>query len=101
MKEVLRYGEASNVYYRFGSFQHLEMEQADGVRTLAIRDPVGNLVPDTRVSETARPDWVFDPFEGQQPPATRSKTQHPLDKSFRVCAPSCRGAKAASIRPLI
>jgi serine/threonine protein kinase len=59
-----RYSRNSNVYYRFGAFQHLEIEQPDGSRTLAVQGPNGKLVPDNR--EQATPDWVTDPFAGHR-----------------------------------
>ncbi len=80
----LRYSATSNVYYRYGGFQHLEMENANGQRSLAIKDINGNLIPDERVSEKAMPDWVSDPFEGQRPRSKTSKAQNPLGISFRV-----------------
>lgn len=51
----------SCVFYRYGSFLPLEIENADGTRTLAVRDPDGNLVPDRRDS-TEKPEWVCDLF---------------------------------------
>jgi serine/threonine protein kinase len=59
----LRYSPSSNIYYRFGAFSPLEIEHANGSRTLAIRGPDGELVPDRR--EEAKPDWVTDPFAGR------------------------------------
>lgn len=50
----------SCVYYRYGAFSLLEMENPDGTHVSAIRDPEGNLVPDLR--ESAGPAWAADPF---------------------------------------
>src|SRR5215510_10795496 len=58
----LRYRFDSNVYYRFGAFRRLTLEGDDGASTLALRDPKGNLVPDLRTAEMARPDWAVNPF---------------------------------------
>ena len=58
----LRFRPDSCVYYRYGSFKHLEMENPDGTKTLAMRDPEGKLVPDVRESAIAGPDWAIDPF---------------------------------------
>jgi hypothetical protein len=60
-----RFRRTSNIYYRFGAFRHLEIEEANGRRTPAISSPTGELVPDSR--ESGKPDWVRDPFEGQRP----------------------------------
>ncbi|MGZ8845342.1 MAG: class III lanthionine synthetase LanKC N-terminal domain-containing protein [Pyrinomonadaceae bacterium] len=57
----LRFAQASNVYYRFGAFRQVSIEHPDGGRTLAIRKPSGELVPDER--DNPKPDWVRDPFE--------------------------------------
>lgn len=56
-----RYRPDSCVFYRYGSFTPLEIENPDGTRTLAMRDPDGKLVPDRRDS-TETPEWVADPF---------------------------------------
>jgi hypothetical protein len=81
----LRLRPGSCVYYRYGAFKHLEIENEDGTRTLAVRDPEGRLVPDERESWRAMPDWVSDPFLSLRPqekddPATES----PLKTTFRV-----------------
>lgn len=80
----LRFSDTSNVYYRFGAFKHLEIEHANGQRTLAMHDINGNLVPDIRTFEHAKPDWVSDPFEKERPRSSRRKAHSPLAKSFRV-----------------
>ncbi|HEV7860416.1 MAG TPA: protein kinase [Pyrinomonadaceae bacterium] len=80
------------LYYRYGSFSSLEKENADGTRTLAIRDPDGNLVADRRDAERAMPDWVTDPFPLKHPPRTKKVLETPLKKRFRAfCALSQRG----------
>ena len=80
----LRYSKTSNVYYRFGAFQHLETENADGQPTLAIRDAGGNLVPDVRVAENAKPDWVTSPFRNRPPRAAKRTDQSSRLRPFRV-----------------
>lgn len=80
----LRYGEASNIYYRFGAFRHFEVERPDGRRVLAMHDRDGNLTPDVRASESAKPDWVSDPFESQRPRAGKAKTWSTQPRPFHV-----------------
>src|ERR1051325_3596994 len=75
----LRYSPASNVYYRFGAFLPLEIEHADGKRTMAIRGPDGELIPDRR--EQGKPDWVTDPFEGRR---RQGNAVRPKDESYSV-----------------
>jgi hypothetical protein len=56
-----RFRPGSNVYYRYGAYNLLEVE-IDGRKLLAFRDPSGNPVPDKRTKATAVPSWVDDPF---------------------------------------
>jgi serine/threonine protein kinase len=79
-----RFCDASNVYYRFGAFNPLETEDARGRRQLAIRNPAGELIPDVREAENAKPDWVSNPFE-ERPELRRPRpTSSPQTKNFRV-----------------
>lgn len=80
----LRFGAASNVYYRYGAFDSLEMERADGSRTGAIRAPGGELVPDVRTSECGHPDWVSDPFKRRPARDRAPRAKSPLAENFRV-----------------
>ena len=56
----LRFGEASNIYYRYGAFKHIEIER-DGRLIPAVMSASGELVPDVR--ENPKPAWVSDPFQ--------------------------------------
>jgi serine/threonine protein kinase len=60
----LQFGEQSNVYYRFGAFEHLEIDWG-GEKKLATYDANGEVIPDVR--EEPKPDWVTDPFEKHRP----------------------------------
>ncbi|MDT4894957.1 MAG: hypothetical protein QOH25_34 [Acidobacteriota bacterium] len=81
----LRFSAASNVYYRFGAFNPLEMEDANGRSQPAIRNPLGELTPDLRESANARPDWVSNPFEEERPERRQHRhTCSPQTKNFRV-----------------
>lgn len=80
----LRLSEASNVYYRFGAFSHLEMESEDGAGKPAIKSPDGELVPDVRTNERGRPDWATDPFKTRTARRQRKQGQNQLAQSFRV-----------------
>jgi serine/threonine protein kinase len=86
-----RYNRNSNVYYRFGAFQRLEMEQPDGSRTLAVHGPNGELVPDNR--EQAKPNWVTDPFEGRRQHSDHQSERQPLTtyRIFRALAQRGKG----------
>jgi Protein kinase domain len=46
------------VFYRYGSFESLTVEDANGRRVPALRAESGELVPDFRYAETAKPHWV-------------------------------------------
>jgi hypothetical protein len=52
----------SCIYYRYGGFSGLEIENPDGTRTPAIRNAEGALVPDRREFGQAVPDWEKNPF---------------------------------------
>ena len=67
----LRFGEHSNIYYRYGAFTRIEFEQPDGTRTLAMTSPAGELMSDSR--ERPKPDWATDPFAGT--PTKKSRDQ--------------------------
>jgi hypothetical protein len=56
------YGEGSPIYYRYGAFGSLEIENPDGTRTSAIRNDKNEIVPDRREPGAAVPEWETDPF---------------------------------------
>jgi hypothetical protein len=74
----------SNVFYRYGAFRLLEMEQPGGARAAALRDPQGNLVPDLRESEAAKPDWVQDPFTNGERLPELAPGESPLKTTYRA-----------------
>jgi hypothetical protein len=78
----LQYGPGSCIYYRYGAFRVAELESADGTRTLALKDPCGNLVPDERTA--AKPDWVSDPFAVRRTASAGASVPSPLQTTFRV-----------------
>jgi len=75
----LRFSDSSNVYYRFGAFEHLKLT-GNGQKVPAIQAPNGTLVPDIR--ERPKPDWVADPFAAHKP-KSRSEKQKAVS-SIRV-----------------
>jgi len=58
----LPFRQNSCIYYRYGSFSTLAIENSDGTSIPAIRDPEGKLVPDLREPGAAVPSWATDPF---------------------------------------
>ena len=64
-----RFRQDSIVFYRYGAFETLTIEDSDGNRVPALRREDGTLVPDPRYAETARPEWVPPLFanEGSAP----------------------------------
>lgn len=72
-----------SVYYRYGSFKSFHIENPDGTRTPALRDRNGKLVPDLRYSDSAKPDWVVDPFASHSE-TTETSVESPLKSTFRV-----------------
>lgn len=75
-----RFRQDSIVFYRYGSFETVDVEDADGRRVPALRDEDGKLVPDLRYADSARPEWVPSLFkdEGSLPAQTS-----PLLKDYR------------------
>jgi Protein kinase domain len=78
----LRFRPDSNVYYRYGAFRRLTIEQSDGTSILALRDPQGNLIPDLRAGAAAQPAWVQNPFPTH---SNRQYTdENPLKTTYRA-----------------
>ncbi len=67
----LGFADRSNVYYRFGAFERIELNQA-GQRVLAVYAPDGNLIPDDR--EQPKPVWAKDPFAAHKPRSRPTKS---------------------------
>lgn len=80
----IRYRKDGCVYYRYGAFTHQEIRNGDGTSTLALRDPAGRLVPDSRESWGGKPDWVSDPFAGAPAGDEPSAAASPLKTTYRV-----------------
>ena len=80
----LQFRPASNVFYRYGSFSALDIENPDGTRTPAVRDSEGNLVPDLRAPGKAKPEWVQDPFRAQKQTRELPPVDNPLASTYRV-----------------
>jgi hypothetical protein len=78
----LRYSPSSNVYYRFGAFVPLEIENANGTRTPAVRGPNGELIPDRR--DQPKPDGIVDPFEHARRRRSVMGQNNLLAASYRV-----------------
>ncbi|MGB8510757.1 MAG: lipopolysaccharide kinase InaA family protein [Pyrinomonadaceae bacterium] len=74
----------SCIYYRYGAFKRLEIENEDGTRTLAIRDPQGRLVPDLRDAPAGSPVWAVSPFTEQPPDAPATSVESPLKTTYRA-----------------
>jgi class IV lanthipeptide synthase len=73
------------VYYRYGAFHSLDIEQPDGTLIPGIRDPDGKPVPDVGRHACETPAWVSDPFRaGESHRAQDSHSDTPLRTSFRV-----------------
>lgn len=77
-----RFHPDSPVFYRYGSFRHVEMKNPDGTRAPAMRDPQGHLVADVR--EAAKPRWVSDPFAVGETSEGVAARDSPLSTTFRA-----------------
>lgn len=58
----IRYKSSGSVYYRYGAFDYVEIENSNGTRTPVIKDARGNPVADRREDGSAVPPWVINPF---------------------------------------
>lgn len=79
----LLYREGGCVYYRYGAFQVLGVEDGGGAGAYAIRDPEGHLVPDRRDCAT-QPTWAADPFAGGRSRRPREPAASPLKTTYRA-----------------
>jgi hypothetical protein len=80
----LRFKQGGCVYYRYGAFHQQEIENEDGTRTLAVRSPEGELVPDLRASARVMPDWVSDPFVELNPHPETQAIDRQSKTDYRV-----------------
>lgn len=79
-----RFRPGSSVFYRYGSFKRIEIDNEDGTHTHAVRDPEGRLVADVRESASA-PPWVSDPFAGRAAVRRRAASPRgPLATTYRA-----------------
>ena len=79
----MQFRPGSPVYYRYGAFSASEIENPDGTRVLAIKDPEGKLTPDLREG-TGLPAWVSDPFVLKRNRTRPAITNSPLKTTFRA-----------------
>ncbi|MDT7809763.1 MAG: hypothetical protein QOJ70_3576 [Acidobacteriota bacterium] len=79
-----RFRPDAPVFYRYGSFRHVEIENPDGTRTPAMRDPNGRLVADVREAADAKPEWVSDPFAFDETCEGVAAHASPLATTFRA-----------------
>lgn len=97
----LPFKQNSCVYYRYGSFQSLEIENSDGTRTSAIRDPNGSLIPDLREPGTAVPNWINNIFAQEcQQDINQFVTESPLRKTIRAYEALSQRGKGGVYRAL-
>jgi hypothetical protein len=80
----LRYRSGGNVFYRYGAFRHMLLEDDHGRSTPALRDPQGKLIPDLRTLEAAMPDWANNPFPFFPPEQKPEPDGNPLKTTYRV-----------------
>ncbi len=80
----LEFRQGSCVFYRYGAFEPIEMENSDGTRIPAIWHPDGHLIPDLRDAHTAKLEWLRDPFFGKPPRRSLKTVDTPLKTTFRV-----------------
>ena len=73
----------SAIYYRYGAFKTVHIDNQNGTSSLAMRDEKGDLIVDERESKPTVPAWASNPFVTTAPPKTERRTS-PLNTTFRV-----------------
>jgi hypothetical protein len=79
------YNSDGCVYYRYGAFKVLKVEEPRGESVYSLRDPNGILVPDDRQS-TLFPSWVENPFPKSRKTSKKIRTSEktPLQTTFKA-----------------
>ena len=90
-----QYSKGSNVFYRYGRFLDLEMQDPDGGSVPAVRHPSGELVYDD--NHVAVPEWIPNPFPVWiDDPDTAS----PLTTTYRVFQAITQRGKGGTYRAI-
>lgn len=78
-----QFAKESSVFYRYGAFGLIEMDDENGNKISAIKKPSGELTPDDRFCPV--PDWIYDPFkELSVGSVTESEPETPLTNTYKV-----------------
>lgn len=77
-----RYRDSKALYYRYGGFWPVSRVEPNGSKTLCIRSPEGDLVPDTRLPYFTLPPWVEDPFANEL--VTKEPDDAPLHGRYHI-----------------
>ena len=77
----LQFCDASNIFYRYGAFHKIQIEQQDG-SVLAVSSSKGDLVPDDR--QNPKPDLIPDPFAAVRTKSSRRKSTANTISGFHV-----------------
>jgi hypothetical protein len=83
------YREGAPLYYRYGAFGSLGIENVDGTRTSAIRNHRNEVVPDRREPGAAVPEWETDPFAAGE--FTRRQLLDPAIKPYESLSQRGKG----------
>lgn len=97
----LPFAPNSRVHYRYGSFQSLQITEADGTQTPAIKKPNGQWVADLREPGAAVPDWITSPFISRPARTHRlAASASPLRTTFRAYEALSQRGKGGVYRAL-
>jgi hypothetical protein len=78
-----RYGNDGCVYYRYGSFRYLSIDNPDGTHAAALRKPDGELQVDSRTEP--KPAWIDGPLvSSEESKELDVSTSNPLSTRYRV-----------------
>lgn len=74
-----QFAEGSSVFYRYGAFGLIEIDDEHGNKISAVEKPSGELVADDRFCPV--PDWISDPFKSN---VTKQEPVTPLTDTYKV-----------------
>jgi hypothetical protein len=77
-----QYLPESSIFYRYGAFSYIEATDKNGRAFPAIKNPAGEFVLDDR--RRAVPEWVSDPFSGNEKTRQKTFAGTPLGTTYRI-----------------
>lgn len=77
-----QFRENSSVFYRYGAFSLMEIEDEQGRKISALKNSSGDLIADDRLR--AVPEWLSDPFQKNGGRTLNSFERTPLGTTYKI-----------------